>query len=108
VGAIETAEEFGLRIYTEAWRRRWDRADLKVLMGDGAVWIWNIADRHFPSAVQIVDLYHAREHLWNLAPIYPNEAARQKRWIMAAQDKLDNGQIERLLACFYYVPLRRK
>jgi len=98
VGAIEAAEEFGLRIYTEAWRRGWDRADLKVLMGDGAVWIWNIGDQHFPGAVQIVDLYHAREHLWNLAPkLYPNDAARQKRWIMTAQDKLDNGQIERLI-----------
>lgn len=98
VGAIETAEEFGLRIYTEAWSRGWNRADLKVFMGDGAVWIWNIGDQHFPGAVQIVDLYHAREHLWNLAPkLYPSDAAHQKRWIMAAQDKLDNGRIESLL-----------
>jgi hypothetical protein len=98
VGAIETAEEFGLRIYTEAWRRGWERADLKVFMGDGAVWIWNIGDRHFPGAVQIVDLYHAREHLWDLASkLYPNDAACQKRWTMAAQDKLDNGRIENLL-----------
>ncbi len=102
VGAIETAEEFGLRIYTEAWRRGWDRANLKVLMGDGAVWIWNIGEQHFPRAVQIVDLYHAREHLWNLAPkLYPNDAARQKRWIMAAQDKLDNGRIESLLTSLH-------
>lgn len=98
VGAIETAEEFGLRIYTEAWRRGWNRAALKVLMGDGAVWIWNIGEQHFPGAVQVVDLYHARQHLWNLAPkLYPNDAARQKRWIMAAQDKLDHGRIEGLL-----------
>jgi hypothetical protein len=98
VGAIETADEFGLRIYTETRRRGWDRADLKVLMGDGAVWIWNIGDQHFPGAVQIVDLFHAREHLWDLAPkLYPNDATRQKRWIMAAQDKLDNGRIERLI-----------
>ena len=68
-------------------------------MGDGAVWIWNIGEQHFPAAVQIVDLYHAREHLWNLAPkLYPNDAARQKRWIMAARDKVDNGRIESLLA----------
>lgn len=47
-------------------------------MGDGAVWIWNIGEQHFPAAVQIVDLYHAREHLWNLAPkLYPNDAARK-------------------------------
>jgi hypothetical protein len=98
IGAIETAEEFGLRIYTEAWHRGWDRAELKVLMGDGAVWIWNIGDQHFPGAIQIVDLYHARQHLWNLAPaLYPQNAARQRRWIMVAQDKLDNGRIESLL-----------
>lgn len=98
VGAIESAEEFGLRIYTEALRRGWDRADLKALMGDGAVWLWNIGDRHFPSAVQIVDIYHAREHLWNLAAkLYANDAARQKRWVMVVQDKLDNGRIESLV-----------
>lgn len=99
VGAIETAEEFGLRIYTEAWRRGWDLADLKALMGDGAVWIWNIGALHFPSATQIVDLYHAREHLWELAPkLHPTDTACQKRWIMVAQDQLDNGRIETLAA----------
>src|ERR1700693_3997185 len=67
VGAIETAEEFGLRIYTEAWNRGWDRATIRVVMGDGSRWIWNLADQHFPGAIQIVDLYHAREHLWGLA-----------------------------------------
>jgi hypothetical protein len=40
-GAIETAAEFGLRLYTEAWRRGWSRAKKKVVLGDGAVWIWN-------------------------------------------------------------------
>ena len=56
VGAIETAEEFGFRLYTEAWRRGWEWATIKVVIGDGAVWIWNLADQHFPGAIQIVDL----------------------------------------------------
>jgi len=56
VGAIETAEEFGPRLYTEAWERGWSRAEKKVVIGDGAEWIWNIADQHFPGAIQIVDL----------------------------------------------------
>src|SRR5213078_1316564 len=59
VGAIETAEEFGKRIYLEAWNRGWSRAETKVVMGDGPEWIWNLADQHFPDAIQIVDLYHA-------------------------------------------------
>ena len=59
-GAIETAEEFGKRLYLEACRRGWSRAEKKVVMGDGAEWIWNLAGQYFPGAVQIVDLYHAR------------------------------------------------
>ena len=60
-GAIETAEEFGQRIYLEACQRGWSRAVNKVVLGDGAEWIWNLADLHFPGAIQIVDLYHARQ-----------------------------------------------
>src|SRR5437660_12887353 len=45
----------------------------------------------FPDAIQIVDLYHARQHLWELAAkLYPNDAPRQRRWMMTKQDKLDN------------------
>jgi hypothetical protein len=77
--AIENADEFGRRIYTEAWERGWSRAEKKVVIADGAEWIWNIADQHFPGAIQIVDLYHARQHLWDLArSLYPNEETRQK------------------------------
>jgi len=98
VAAIETAAEFGKRIYLEASRRGWSRAQKKVVIGDGAEWIWNIADEHFPGAIQIVDLYHAREHLWDLArKLYPSQDAQQKRWVMRQQDKLDNGQIEKLV-----------
>lgn len=99
VGAIESAEEFGLRIYTEAWNRGWDGATIRVVMGDGSHWIWNIADQHFPGAIQIVDLYHAREHLWDLArKLYPADEVVQKRWLMPKLDWLENGKIEKLAA----------
>lgn len=52
VGAIEPAEQFGLRLYAEARRRGWNRAQKKVVLGDGAVWIWNLADQHFLGALQ--------------------------------------------------------
>jgi len=98
-GAIETAEEFGKRIYVEAWKRGWSRAEKKVVMGDGAEWIWNLAEQHFPGAVQIVDLYHARQHLWDLArKLHPNDEASQKAWIKAHQRRLlDQGKIEKLV-----------
>ncbi len=100
-GAIETAEEFGLRIYAEAWQRGWSRAQTKVVIGDGADWIWNLADQHFVGAIQIVDLYHARQHLWDLAArLFPNEASRQKRWLLPKLDWLDNGKIQKLVHSF--------
>jgi hypothetical protein len=67
----------------------------KVVIGDGAEWIWNIANEHFPGAIQIVDLFHARQHLWELArKPYPNQDAEQRRWMMIHQDLLDRGKIE--------------
>lgn len=97
-GAIETAEQFGRRIYSEAWRRGWSRAHNKVIIADGAVWIWNIADREFPGAIQIVDLYHAREHLWVLAgKLFPTQGGQRRRWARGLQKKLDAGRIESLV-----------
>jgi len=98
-GAIETAEEFGKRIYLEAWKRGWSRAEKKVVMGDGAEWIWNLAEQHFPGAVQIVDLYHARQHLWELARrLHPNDEVNQKAWMKVHQRRLlDKGKIEKLV-----------
>jgi len=98
-GAIETAEEFGKRIYVEAWKRGWSRAEKKVVMGDGAEWIWNLAEPYFPGAIQIVDLFHARQHLWELArKLYPNDEANQKAWIKVHQRRmLDKGKIEKLV-----------
>ncbi|MCW5982594.1 MAG: hypothetical protein KIT09_31190 [Bryobacteraceae bacterium] len=68
-------------------------------MGDGADWIWNLADQHVPGAVQIVDLYRARQHLWDLAPrLYPNDPAGQRAWIIVHQKRLlDKGKIEKLV-----------
>jgi hypothetical protein len=98
VGAIETAEEFGFRMYTEAWKRGWEWATTKIVIGDGAAWIWNLADQHFPGAVQIVDLYHARQHLWKVAALlHPQDAIAKKVWMAPMKTLLDDGHIEPLV-----------
>jgi len=104
-GAIESAEEFGRRLYAEAQNRGWSRALKKVILGDGAEWIWNLADLHFPGAIQIVDLFHARQHLWELARLlYPGDDAGQKQWILRHQPKLDQGKIEKLVGYLRSLP----
>jgi hypothetical protein len=107
VGAIETAEEFGKRLYVEAWKRGWSRARKKVVLGDGAEWIWNLADQHFPGAIQIVDLFHARQHLWELVrKLHPNDEKTQKRWIRVQKNRLDKGKIEKLVLHFRSIRTR--
>ena len=97
-GAMETADEFGKRMYVEAGKRGWSRARKKVVLGDGAAWIWNLAQQQFPGAIQIVDLYHARQHLWDLArQLHPNDKAQQRCWITIHQDHLDQGRMEELV-----------
>jgi hypothetical protein len=94
-GAIETAELFGRRLYAEAWERGWDRAKKKVVLGDGAEWIWNIADQHFAGALQIVDIWHAREHLWDVAAkVFPSDEKPRKSWAKRLIKKLNTGRVE--------------
>ena len=64
IGVIETAEKFGDRLEAEAIRRGLWNAETVVVLGDGAVWIRNIVEQHFCGAIQIVDFYHAKEHLY--------------------------------------------
>src|SRR6266568_2352623 len=63
--ALDTAARspFAQRVWREATRRRFCQAPRRVVLGDGAPWIWNIADEQFPEAVQIVDRFHAKQHL---------------------------------------------
>jgi hypothetical protein len=99
VGAIESAEAFGRRLYAEAVRRGVARAARVIVLGDGAVWIWGIAEEHFPGATQIVDLYHAGEHVADLGKLlYGPGSVEANRWTAARCEDLDAGQVERLVA----------
>lgn len=98
VGAIETAEEFGKRIYAEAVRRGLNRAQRAVILGDGAVWIRGIAEEHFFGATQIVDLYHSLEHLSNLAKLlYGTTGDVVACWNKAQSTELKDGDVENVI-----------
>lgn len=99
VGAIETSEDFGKRIYAEAKRRGVDRAKEVAVLGDGASWIWNIADEAFPGAIQIIDLYHAREHYWNAGRSALDHDKKKKlhKWADRRRKELDKGQVEKVI-----------
>jgi hypothetical protein len=51
-------------IYTEAWERGWSRTRKEMVWGGSAGWIWAIADRYLVGAIQVADIWRARQHLW--------------------------------------------
>ncbi len=100
-----SAEEFGPFLYALAHRCGLDRALEVVILGDGARWIRHVVEDHFPTAVQIVDLYHAREHVWKVAnavhgPGTPQGAA----WANQADELLSHGKIEELVQLIKKLP----
>jgi hypothetical protein len=97
-GAIETVDPFGERIYAEAARRGLFEAKRVVILGDGAEWIRTIAQTHFPNAIHIIDLYHAREHLVDLCKLlFDRDLRRLNRYKDRWWDELDEGNIEALV-----------
>lgn len=90
---------FAARVAREAVRRGFDRAFRRVVLGDGAPWIWNIADEHFPDAVQIVDRFHAKQHLFDVAKaVWGATSERATVWARQRHDELDTGNTDTLLA----------
>ena len=69
-----------------------------VALGDGAPWIWNLADEQFPGAIQIVDLFHAKHHLSDVAKaIYGPGSDLSRPWAKQRHDELDEGQVDAVL-----------
>jgi hypothetical protein len=91
--------DFVARVVREAKRRGFDRAQRRVVLGDGAPWIWNLTEEHFPGATQIVDLFHAKGHLWDVAKaIYGAGSDLAEQWAKRRRDDLDDGNIDDILA----------
>jgi len=99
--ALDTAaarSPFAQRVWREATRRRFCQAARTVVLGDGALWIWNIADEQFPEATQIVDRYHAKEYLSALGKaLYGPTAPRAAQWAERRKEELDTGRFQTLL-----------
>lgn len=69
------------------------------MLGDGAPWIWNLADEHVPDAVQIVDRFHAKPHLSDVAKaVYGAASELATLWARQRHDELDRGETDALLA----------
>ena len=90
---------FARRVEREARRRQFYDAERQVVIGDGAPWIWNVCHELFPDAIQVVDIFHAREKLWDLGKvIYGVGSDLTERWVEDRAAELKRGDTDALLA----------
>jgi hypothetical protein len=90
-------EVFGEMAWAEAARRDWEQAADTEVIGDGAPWIWNLAIDHFYDSRQIVDWYHATEHLAEAARLLKGEEGIPKTlWFNSRETTLFVGHAARI------------
>jgi hypothetical protein len=106
IATFEPAAVFGELVKAEGIRRGADHVRQLTIIGDGAAWIWGIATAKFPGATQIVDLFHAREHLHDLArKLEFMLLDRKEEWLAARLEDLDYGYIDGIIAAARQYPL---
>ncbi len=97
--------DFDQLLYGLACQSGLSQAKQVVILGDGAPWIWKQAEEHFPGAVQIVDLYHAQEHVWQVArAVFGKETEAAAAWAKEACDLLVHGKIEEIVNAIAALP----
>lgn len=97
---IAEAETFGKLLWATACQADADHAERLVFLGDGAPWIWNLVQTYFPNAIQIVDWYHAEEHLETVARAAFSAPEPQQAWLEVMRQALWEGQVEEVIqAC---------
>jgi len=106
IATFEPAATFGTLVKAEGIRRGAGHVRQLTIIGDGAAWIWGIATAKFPEATQVVDLYHAREHLHDLARKLEFMLLGHKdEWLAARLEDLDYGHIDGIVAATRKYPL---
>lgn len=110
VASLADAEGFGRQLWQRAEQWQVQRARRVVCMGDGAPWIWNLAAEHFPGAVEIVDFYHAVEHLWTVGEALWGDRERSDRtrsWVRHYRRQLKEGRVDLVIETLARAPARR-
>lgn len=90
--------EFGRRLHWEALRGGLGQARHTLVAGDGAPWIWNVAQDRWAGATQVLDFYHASQHLWGLGrALSGGDEAAAARWVEPRRHQLRHGKEKRVL-----------
>jgi Uncharacterised protein family (UPF0236) len=94
---LADSKAFGRRMRTVAQAEGFDYCRSRALLGDGAEWIWQEGAKHFPYAVEIVDLFHVLEYLWAVARARFPGAAAAKEWVDQQKQRLLKNQVKQVI-----------
>jgi hypothetical protein len=98
------ASDFSDLVWATGFDQRADRVPELIFVADGAEWIWNIVDQHYPQAVQIVDWYHACAYIAPVAKVIYSDLQQQKAWVEQVQSDLWDGKLDAVIqACQHHV-----
>lgn len=93
-GAIS---EFARRVERETTRRGFEQVARQVALGDGAPYIWNTVSEVLPDAIQILDRFHAKQHLSEVSKAIYGANGEATAWATTLHDQLDEGKIDDIL-----------
>lgn len=98
--SLEAAQGFGEALWWRAQGWAVQKVRRVVVMGDGAPWIWSLSEMHFPGAVEIVDFYHAAEHLWEVGEALWGDrhtSLATRSWVRHYCKSLKDGRVDLVL-----------
>jgi len=98
VATREGMAGFQGQLHAEALRHGLGQAGKVIVMGDGAAWIWNLAQDRFKGAVQRVDLCHVNQHLWTVAKEMHGDPQKAATWVRKMKDQLKKGKAGKMIA----------
>jgi hypothetical protein len=84
--------ELGQRLHQAACEHGLGRAQAKLVVSDGAPWIWNVAQDRWPDAVEVLDFYHASQHVWDLGEAVMGDRQAARPWVEQQLHQLRHGR----------------
>jgi hypothetical protein len=103
---FQKVERFGPLVATMAHRCGHHFAREVIFLADGQAYNWSLAAAHFPTAIQIVDLMHGREHLYAVARPLLGEGSGVEEWVKARHEELMTDRVEAVQAAIAQLPAR--
>lgn len=95
---LGSVDQFAPALWALAVQRDVPTARDSSVSADGAEWIWNLVADLFPDSVQVVDWYHALQHLSDAAhALFPDDDVKAQRWFKAATDDLFQGNVFKII-----------